>query len=195
MAKKSQVITAKTGLRKIYERFIKIRGNPRDISLGLALGIMIGMSPLVGLQAVSAIFIAALLKWNKISAAIGSLITNPVTTPFIYAFNYYLGSKILGIGNINPALAKKNLTAIVTMVEKAPEILFALVIGGIITGLPLAVVGYYLSYSAVEKYQRDLKEKLARRRELMKERLKKRKSQRTDRKRARKKPGKGTSSS
>ncbi|MEJ2167920.1 MAG: hypothetical protein P8X90_20540 [Desulfobacterales bacterium] len=36
-------------------------------------------------------------------------------------------------------------------------------VGGAILGLPLAIIAYYLSHAAVEKYQNDLKAKLARR--------------------------------
>ena len=34
-----------TTLKKAYERLLKIRGEPREIALGFALGIFIGMSP------------------------------------------------------------------------------------------------------------------------------------------------------
>jgi len=48
---------------------------------------------------------------------------------------------------------------------KAPEIFWALTTGGIVLGLPLAVAGYYFSYSVVQKYQDDIKEKLVKSKE------------------------------
>ena len=37
-------------VRRVYERFIRIRGEPREIALGFALGIFVGMTPTVGVQ-------------------------------------------------------------------------------------------------------------------------------------------------
>ena len=70
--------------QKFYRRFIKLRGDPRGIALGFALGLFIGMTPSIGFQMVIAAAIAASLKWNKISAAMGVWITNPLTAPLVY---------------------------------------------------------------------------------------------------------------
>jgi membrane protein implicated in regulation of membrane protease activity len=48
------------------------------------------------------------------------------------------------------------------MLQKAPQALGAMTVGGALLGIPLAIIGYYLSYAAVDKYQKDVKEKLAR---------------------------------
>jgi uncharacterized protein (DUF2062 family) len=37
----------------------------------------------MGFQIAIGVFIAALLKWNKIAAAVGVQVTNPLTAPFI----------------------------------------------------------------------------------------------------------------
>lgn len=57
--------------KRAYERLLKIRGEPNQIALGFALGLFVGMSPTMGFQIVVAVSLAALLKWNKISTAIG----------------------------------------------------------------------------------------------------------------------------
>jgi membrane protein implicated in regulation of membrane protease activity len=48
------------------------------------------------------------------------------------------------------------------MLQNAPQALGAMTVGGAILGIPLAIISYYLSYAAVDKYQKDIKEKLAR---------------------------------
>jgi len=154
-----------SSFKKVYERFIKIRGEPRKIALGFALGLFVGMSPTMGLQIAIAVFFAALLKWNKISAAIGVWITNPITAPFIYSMTYVTGAKLIGIKktyNLNPEL---NLDTINKILQKAPEFIWALIIGGIIIGLPLAIAGYYFSFAAVKRYQEDVKRKIAKQKE------------------------------
>jgi uncharacterized protein (DUF2062 family) len=152
-------------LKRLYVRFIRIRGEPREIALGFALGLFIGMSPTMGFQMAIAVFLAALLKWNKISAAAGVWITNPVTAPFVYGGTYLVGSKILGTGNVVRMTGNFDITAIGSVLRQAPEVLLILSVGGIVIGVPVAFVGYYFSYKAVERYQEDLKEKLERQKE------------------------------
>ena len=79
-----------------YLRFIRIRGAPEEIAEGMALGIFIGMTPTMGAQIIIAVFVAALLRKNKIAAALAVFVTNPVTAPFIYGLQYELGRNLLG---------------------------------------------------------------------------------------------------
>jgi uncharacterized protein (DUF2062 family) len=155
-------------LGKTYDRFVKIRGKPREIALGFALGIFIGMAPIMGLQTGIAIFCAALFKWSKISAALGVWITNPLSAPLIYSLTYVTGAWLLGVEsgfNLHPDLSA---TAVEKMLQKAPKVFGILTIGGIVIGLPLAFISYYVSYAAVLKYQKNLKEKLIRQKTKMK---------------------------
>ena len=152
-------------LKKTYERFLKIRGQPREIALGLALGLFIGMTPTMGFQIVIAIFFAALLKWNKISAAIGVWITNPFTAPFIYGMTYIVGTKLIGSRASLRLPSPLNLESALKMLEKAPEIFLALTVGGIVLGLPLAILGYFIAYDLLKKYQEEIKKKVAKQKE------------------------------
>jgi len=147
-------------LKKGYWRFLKIRGHPNEIALGLALGLFVGMTPSMGFHTAIAVFLAALLKWNKISAAVGVWITNPLTAPVIYSVNYFIGAKLIGLEKVYLLSEAHGFARIYKIMLKAPEIFWALTIGGIVLGLPLAVAGYYFSYSVVQKYQDDIKEKL-----------------------------------
>jgi len=160
---KSRIYNA---LKKTYVRLIKIRGQPNEIALGFAMGIFIGMSPTVGLQMAIAVFFAALFKWNKVSAVIGVWISNPITIPFIYSLTYFFGANLLGItakaDNLSGGL---DASTVYNMLSKAPEILWAMFVGGILIGLPLSLVGYYFCHSAVRKYQADIKNKLIRQKE------------------------------
>jgi uncharacterized protein (DUF2062 family) len=148
-------------LRKAYERFVKIRGRPREISLGFALGIFIGLTPTMGAQMPIAAFFAALFKWSKISAALGVWITNPITAPFIYGITYVVGAYLLGLKATVILPQELNWSIVKEMLKNAPVILGALTAGGILIGLPLAVIGYYLSFVAVNKYQQRFREKMA----------------------------------
>ncbi len=156
----SEKKTAAVFFYHFYQRFIKIHGNPREIALGFALGLFVGMSPTMGFQIIIAVFLAALFGWNKITAGMGVWITNPLTAPFIYSGTYVLGAGILGLDNHFTFHDGITLSALVQMMKDAPIIFTALTVGGIFIGTPLALAGYYIAYALVKKYQDDLKKAL-----------------------------------
>lgn len=148
-------------LRSLYDRFIKIKGQPREIALGFALGIFIGMTPTMGIQMPIAVFFAALFKWSKISAAFGVWITNPLTSPFIYGITYFVGAKLLGLKSTIALPEDFTWSIVRDILKNAPVILGAMTMGGILIGVPLATLSYYLSFVAVTKYQKSVKAKVA----------------------------------
>lgn len=152
-------------LHTAYERFVKIRGNPREIALGFALGLFVGMTPFMGFHMAIAVFFAALFKWSKIAAAAGGWISNPVTAPFVYAGTYYVGNKVLNIQNACCIPKELNLDVIVQLLKSAPEIFWILTVGGIVVGIPVAVAGYYLALSAILRYREGIRETIHREKE------------------------------
>jgi uncharacterized protein (DUF2062 family) len=152
-------------MKKAYSRFLKIRGNPNEIALGFALGLFVGMAPCMGIQTIIAVFVASLFKWNKISAAVGVWISNPVSAPFLYGFTFYIGSIFTGITNSFKPTSVFDFQYLYEIVSNAPGIFWALTIGGIVAGIPIALLGYYLSYMAVKRYQDDIKRKFSERKE------------------------------
>jgi uncharacterized protein len=147
-------------LKKTYTRFLKIRGKPKEIALGFSVGIFIGMTPVIGFHTVIAIFIATLFKWNKISAALAVWITNPFTAPFIYSMTYFVGAKAMGLTRAYRLSDGLSSSTFIDMIKKTPEIFGAMTIGGFIIGIPLSVISYYFIYSAISKYQDDIKMRL-----------------------------------
>ena len=143
--------------QKTYRRFLKIRGRPRQIALGLALGLFIGITPTLGVQTAIALFAASILKWNKISAALGVWITNPLTAPLIYGLTYAVGRMVLGIAQSPELPDEFGAGAFRTLMGKTPGIFGALTAGAVVVGLPVAVMGYHLSYLALQRYQEQIK--------------------------------------
>jgi hypothetical protein len=115
------------------------------------------MTPFIGLHTVIAVPLAALLKWNKISAAVAVWFTNAATAPFIYSITYIIGARIAGIQKAFSWSDIESLSAVYRLILKTPEMIWAMVIGGVILGLPLAVAGYYLIFFVVSRYQEEIR--------------------------------------
>jgi uncharacterized protein len=147
-------------LKKVYTRFLKIRGEPKEIALGFSVGILVGMTPAMGFHTVIAVFFATLFKLNKVSAAMAVWITNPFTAPFIYSMNYLVGAKAMGLTRAYRLSDELSSSTFIEMIKKTPEIFKAMTIGGLIIGIPLSLIGYYFIYSAISKYQDNIKMKL-----------------------------------
>ncbi len=147
-------------LKKAYSRFLKIRGTPKEIARGFALGLFVGMSPFMGLHTAIAVPVAALFKWNKFSAALAVWISNPISAPIIYGITYYTGAKVLLIQDGYKLPNAFNLDALLYTLRSAPEIIGILLVGGIVVGLPLAGVGYYFAFKAITEYRKSIRIKL-----------------------------------
>ncbi len=172
-------------IKKTYKRFLKIRGNPHEIALGFSLGLFVGMTPFMGLHTAIAVPIAALLKWNKIAAAAAVWISNPLTAPVVYPITYWVGSKFVSFRKTYQLPEDLNYTILLDILKKAPEVIWILVVGGVIVGIPLAIVGYYFSFSAIVQYRGRIKESLIQKKEKLKKKLKrKRKSSKASKKKS-----------
>ncbi|PID74110.1 MAG: hypothetical protein CSB33_00345 [Desulfobacterales bacterium] len=151
----------KTALIRSYKRFVRIRGNPHEIALGFALGIFVGMSPTMGIQMAIAVFLASLLGWNKLTAAAGCWISNPVTAPFLYSMTYLTGAHFMADPPNSHLTFALNLDGLLSLLRNAPGIFWAMFLGGALLGLPLAYLGYRLSYLAVLRYREQFRATLA----------------------------------
>jgi len=146
--------------RRFKEQFLNLRGDPREIALGCALGIFIGLTPLLGFHMLLAVFFASLFRWNKLSAAMAVWISNPLTGPFVYSVTYFVGKwcMILVRGPVHHP--KVHMDSLIDLVTKAPGVLAAMGVGGVIVGVPAAIAAYYLSYVAIVEYRSKVKGKL-----------------------------------
>lgn len=141
-------------VRRIYDRFIKLKEAPREIALGFALGLMIGMTPFLGAHFFTCLVVASLLGWSKIAAMVGVNITNVFTAPLIYPINYWVGAKLVGVSNEVQWPMSFTAREMIHLVKQSPLILVDLCAGGVILGLPLAFAGYVVVLRAVRLVRR-----------------------------------------
>jgi uncharacterized protein len=71
----------------IRRKLIGMKGDPRMISRGYALGIFLGTTPFIGCKVFIALILTSLLKWSKIPAVFGVYHINLFTAPFFYGIS------------------------------------------------------------------------------------------------------------
>ncbi|MFA5092906.1 MAG: DUF2062 domain-containing protein [Candidatus Omnitrophota bacterium] len=95
MDKKSLVSRIKRLVKLIYLKFFRINDTPAKIALGFGLGVFIGVMPAVG--PVIALFLAFLLRINRASALLGSILSNTWVGFLVLLFAIKTGSLVLGV--------------------------------------------------------------------------------------------------
>ncbi len=79
----------------LYRKLVKINDTPQRIALGLGLGVTLGIIP--GTGPLAALFLAFILKVNRASALLGSLLTNTWLSFVTFALAIKSGSLVLGL--------------------------------------------------------------------------------------------------
>ncbi|MEM1280173.1 MAG: DUF2062 domain-containing protein [Cyanobacteria bacterium P01_H01_bin.152] len=126
--------------RYLYLKLIRLRGHPKELARGLAAGVFAGMFPLFGLQTIMGVAIALRVKGNPLMAAAGTWISNPLTYLPIYAFNYRLGSWILGRPVVNLFTDAESMKA---WVETGTDVGVSLILGSTVMGLIFGTASYF----------------------------------------------------
>jgi uncharacterized protein (DUF2062 family) len=129
-------------VRYFYDRFIRLRGSPEDVAWGAAVGFFVAMTPTMGIQTLLAVPVAAFFRINKIAAAATVWLTNPVTAPFIYGFNYMVGAKLLGYPLKAVFFSSPSWE---TFWYSGRHVFLSLTVGGILTGIIVGLVGYFVT--------------------------------------------------
>lgn len=80
-------------LKLIYIKLFRINDTPQKIALGLGLGVFLGILP--GTGPIAALFLAFVLRVNRASALLGSLLTNTWLSIVTFMLSIKLGSVIM----------------------------------------------------------------------------------------------------
>jgi hypothetical protein len=88
--------------------------------------------------------------------------------------NLFVGAKMLGF-----KIAPKLLIGLdfPTLKEAGARILLATTLGGVVVGIPLSLLGYYLAFSAVHGYQAKLKHRVVAKKEELARKIRRKKGQ------------------
>ena len=175
-----EVIFSLKGISRAIEyvgiRLKRIPDTPHKISLGMSCGIFASFTPLFGLHFLIAGLLSYLLRANVLASLIGTFVGNPITFPIITVFNLKLGEWILGSSEHSSGDGGKIFEGFLDFifliyksfftegsigennVPRMNEFLNGVFIpyslGGLILGIFIAVVSYFLLRPLVATYQK-----------------------------------------
>jgi uncharacterized protein len=135
--------------RDFVNRIKHLNGDPHEVALGMAIGIFIGVTPTIPLHTVLAVLLAFVFRCSKAAAMIGVWISNPVTIPVFYLGSYKVGAFILG--NSMPFDLKYD--SIVELAKVGLDVTLAMLLGGVVIGVPPAVAFYYITKRLATHYR------------------------------------------
>ena len=94
-----------TGIKRswayIILRLARFPGSSYSIACGFACGAAISFTPFVGLHFIISAILAWLLRANVLASTIGTIVGNPWTFPFIWAWLYQTGTWITAGDSLN----------------------------------------------------------------------------------------------
>ncbi len=141
-------------IRYYYLRFIRLRGNPHELALGMTFGIFTGMMPIMPFQMALSVALALAFKGSKITAALGTWISNPLNWYFLYYYSHKLGASVLGVKGQQGAMFSSIMTSVrlgedgMVIAEKivgAGGLMVAsFLAGGLIMGIVVSIPSYFI---------------------------------------------------
>jgi len=121
------------------------------MATAFAIGVFIGMSPLLGIHTILGLLAAWLFRLNRLITLLGVYITNPWTIVPIYSFGTWIGARIVGMHRIIPVIDWTQITFLGFLKEFRP-LLLPFIIGSSALGVISAIVSYLIIYKAAQKY-------------------------------------------
>ena len=164
----------KRKLRRARVRLMRGAGAPSEIAGGMALGLFVALLPILGLQLPLALLVAELLRrlahlhLSRVATAAGVWLTNPLTAAPLYGLCYLVGRPVahllLPVSPARPAAqGPESMELSALSGPEAMTLLLSLVLGAILLGVPIAWLGYRITYGMVSRQHARRQERRARR--------------------------------
>jgi uncharacterized protein len=124
--------------------------SPERLARGMAIGVFTGFFPLIGTQIIAALLLAIPFRANKLAAALGTWVSNPLTSLPLYLFNFKVGRALLG-STANFSLDGLSSTEILLALKE--EFLTALLAGCLVSGLVASVIVYLTTLQLIRSWR------------------------------------------
>ena len=148
-------------IKFLYLKVVRIHDTPQRVSLGLALGVFLGLLP--GSGPIAAITLAIVFKVNRLSALVGSLATNTWLSIITLLPAIKLGSAILKLSWVEVYrdwvlfLSNFHWSGLVKL--SIYKIILPVVLGYVTIGLLLALIVYLVTISILIRQKYGIKDR------------------------------------
>jgi uncharacterized protein (DUF2062 family) len=134
-------------LTNFYHKFISLKGDPKNIAMGFAMGVFVGVTPTIPFHTGLLVALGLVSRQNITSAYIGAwAISNPLTVAPFYVLEYQIGKYLLGMGGTSLVLKDYSIMSIVNF---GWDVTFPLLTGGIILAPFFAIPAYFLAHRMI----------------------------------------------
>jgi uncharacterized protein (DUF2062 family) len=137
-------------IRYQWVKFKRLQGDPRKLAWGMALGVFIGITPTVPFHTVGVLALAPLLRISPVTAYLGIWVMNPVTIAPLYLLAYKVGQFFLFQGEPLTLPATFDFNSALQLLWRGG---LALQVGGLIIAIPPAILSYFLTIWAMQRYR------------------------------------------
>ena len=132
----------KNRLKAFFVRIKELQGDPRQIAMGMAIGVFVSITPTIPFHMIIAVALAFLLKGSKSAAIIGSFLANPITIPFFYVAGFKVGTFILN----KPIPFDVKFESFTTLMSLGLDVTIAMIVGSAVLAILPAITAYILTY-------------------------------------------------
>ncbi len=128
--------------RLLKMKLYRIRDFPESVAIGLAWGVSISFTPLLGFHLIICYLGTISMRGNLIAATVGSVIGNPWTFPFFFYLAYKLGLNFF----FSP------LDNYEFKISFFIENFYSLFLPTLIGSLPIAIIVWFITYRVSKFY-------------------------------------------
>lgn len=142
-------------LRYLAKRVLRLTASPHAIAAGVAAGVFVSTTPLLGFHTVLAMALAWLISGNMIAAVAGTAFGNPIVLPIVWGMTLEAGRFIMS-GTWSGEGAPENLGHMLAHLDF--EVLWEpyikpMLVGSIPVGLVFALSFYFVTRWAVHIFR------------------------------------------
>jgi len=136
----------KRSLIYIKHRLLRVADTTHSIALGLAIGLGVSFTPLLGTHFIQAGLIALILRGNVLTAMIGTWVGNPWTFPFFWWAGFSFGSFLFSFFGLQGAANIPENITFTVIYEDFWSLFMPWMLGGyilLLISVPLSYIFYY----------------------------------------------------
>ncbi len=152
-----------------YLKFLRIKGEPKDIAWGACIGALIGTMPVMPFHTIGIIAVCFLARKSSMAGLLSSLaISNPFTYIPIYYACMVIGNFITPYrvtwekthGILDAILSGHGFKDSVKMLaSQGEEIIVVMLSGGLVLAIPAAIITYFFTLQLILKIRQKRRQK------------------------------------